>query len=378
MRVEPRTSLLRRTPDDSDPVERAVVANAEVLVVVTALADPVPRPRLVDRCLVAAYDGGLVPLLCLTKDDLAPPDELRGALRAARRRGRRHRPRRRRPRRRGAARAARRPHQRAVRAVRRRQVARWSTGWCRTPTGPSATVTGVGKGRHVSSSAVALELPGGGTVIDTPGVRSFGLGAVTPDRVLAAFPDLARGGGRVPAGLRPPRGHARLRARRRGRGRAGRARRGWTRCAGCWSPCSRRRTERYDPAGTWAPPPEGRTTTTRSLRRSLRCCSALNICVCAVAQDRDDEVVAGPRRQADLLAQDVALGELEALPGHEQVLEDGAGRRARRGDAEQPAGRLGRHDDAVGPAVAQQRRVLRLADGRDDVGARGCAGARSA
>ena len=79
VRIEPRTSLLRRTPDDTDPVERAVVANAEVLVVVTALADPVPRPRLVDRCLVAAYDGGLVPLLCLTKDDLA------AARRAARR-----------------------------------------------------------------------------------------------------------------------------------------------------------------------------------------------------------------------------------------------------------------------------------------------------
>jgi len=58
VRVEERSSLLRRTPDDSDPVERPVVANADLLVVVTALADPVPRPRLIDRCLVAAYDGG--------------------------------------------------------------------------------------------------------------------------------------------------------------------------------------------------------------------------------------------------------------------------------------------------------------------------------
>ena len=76
VRVEERTSVLRRTPDDTDPLERAVVANAEVLVVVTALADPVPRPRLIDRCLVAAFDGGLVPLLCLTKSDLASPSEL--------------------------------------------------------------------------------------------------------------------------------------------------------------------------------------------------------------------------------------------------------------------------------------------------------------
>jgi ribosome biogenesis GTPase len=61
-------------------------------------------------------------------------------------------------------------------------------------------VTGVGKGRHTSSSAIALELPGGGTVIDTPGVRSFGLGAVTPVRVLAAFPDLAEAAAACPPG----------------------------------------------------------------------------------------------------------------------------------------------------------------------------------
>ena len=44
--------------------------------IVTALADPPPRPRLIDRFLVAAYDAGLDPLLCLTKADLASPDEI--------------------------------------------------------------------------------------------------------------------------------------------------------------------------------------------------------------------------------------------------------------------------------------------------------------
>ena len=63
-----------------------------------------------------------------------------------------------------------------------------------------ADVSGVGKGRHTSSSAIALPLPGGGTVVDTPGVRSFGLGAVTPARVLAAFPDLAEAGQSCPPG----------------------------------------------------------------------------------------------------------------------------------------------------------------------------------
>jgi ribosome biogenesis GTPase len=64
------------------------------------------------------------------------------------------------------------------------------------PTAMRATgaVSAIGKGRHTSSSAVALRLPGGdGWVIDTPGVRSFGLAHVTADDLLWAFPDLEDG-----------------------------------------------------------------------------------------------------------------------------------------------------------------------------------------
>ena len=50
-----------------------------------------------------------------------------------------------------------------------------------------------GRGRHTSSSAVALALPSGGWVIDTPGVRSFGLAHVDPAKVIHAFPDLEAG-----------------------------------------------------------------------------------------------------------------------------------------------------------------------------------------
>ena len=71
--------MLRRTAnDDTDPFERVVVANADQLVIVSALADPPPRTGFIDRCLVAAYDAEIEPLLCLTKADLA------GAGRAAR------------------------------------------------------------------------------------------------------------------------------------------------------------------------------------------------------------------------------------------------------------------------------------------------------
>ena len=199
VRIEPRTSLLRRTPDDTDPVERAVVANAEVLVVVTALADPVPRPRLIDRCLVAAYDGGLQPLLCLTKNDLADPAELVALYEPL-----------------GVQVVVTGPgaDDPGVQDLRERLADRTSVLFGQSGVGKSTLVnrlvpealravgdvTGVGKGRHTSSSAIAFELPGGGTVVDTPGVRSFGLGAVTVDRVLAAFPDLAEGATFCPPG----------------------------------------------------------------------------------------------------------------------------------------------------------------------------------
>ena len=198
VRVEPRRSTLRRTADDTDPVERIIVANAEQLVIVTALADPPPRPRLIDRCLVAAFDAGLDALLCLTKPDLNGPEELLetyGALAV--------------------------PHV----VVRRgaplddlveRLVDRVSVFVGHSGVGKSTLVNGLvpdarratgivndvtGRGRHTSSSAVALRLPAGdGWVIDTPGVRSFGLAHVDLGRIIQHFPDLEAGTGLCPRG----------------------------------------------------------------------------------------------------------------------------------------------------------------------------------
>ena len=76
VQVEERQTVLRRTADDDDPYERPIVANADQLVIVTALADPPPRTGMIDRILVAGYDAGIQPLLCLTKSDLASPDVL--------------------------------------------------------------------------------------------------------------------------------------------------------------------------------------------------------------------------------------------------------------------------------------------------------------
>ena len=74
--VAERTTTLRRSADDDDAVERVLVANADQLAIVSALADPEPRTGLIDRALVAAYVAGMKPLLCLTKSDLADPETL--------------------------------------------------------------------------------------------------------------------------------------------------------------------------------------------------------------------------------------------------------------------------------------------------------------
>jgi len=200
VRVAPRRSVLRRSADDTDPVERVIVANAEQLGIVTALADPPPRLRLIDRFLVAAYDAGLDPLLLLTKADLAGPDEILAAYRPL---GVRYL-------------VTGRPLAEDVLDELRRLLAdRVSVLVGHSGVGKSTLVNALipeasravgpvspvtGRGRHTSSSVVALRLPGGGWIIDTPGLRSFGLGHISAGRVAQAFPDLAGGLAGCPPG----------------------------------------------------------------------------------------------------------------------------------------------------------------------------------
>jgi ribosome biogenesis GTPase len=189
VRIRPRETLLRRSADDTDAVERVLVANADQLMIVVAAANPEPRPRLVDRYLVAAYDAGIRPFLVLTKTDLADPEPFLAnfagldipVVRSAQ----------------GAWPV----DELAPLLAGHTTVAVGHSGVGKSTlvnalvpgtdraTGDVNAVTG--RGRHTSSSTLSLRVPTGGWIIDTPGVRSFGLGHVDPANILRGFPDLA-------------------------------------------------------------------------------------------------------------------------------------------------------------------------------------------
>ncbi|MFF3864840.1 ribosome small subunit-dependent GTPase A [Micromonospora sp. NPDC001898] len=207
VRIAERSSVLRRTADDDETtaegrLERVVVANADQLVIVSALADPPPRTGFIDRCLVAAYDADIEPLLCLTKADLAGPEQVLGYYAELE-----------------LPYVLIRPDS-DLDALRDLLTGRVSVMVGHSGVGKSTlvnrlvpdadravgVVSAIGRGRHTSTSAVALRLlprPGAlrsgasatatGWIVDTPGVRSFGLAHVSANSLLHGFPDLVEG-----------------------------------------------------------------------------------------------------------------------------------------------------------------------------------------
>ncbi|CAB4621040.1 MAG: ribosome small subunit-dependent GTPase A [Actinobacteria bacterium] len=191
VRLEPRTSLLRRSADDSDQVERVIVANATQMVIVVAIANPEPRTRLIDRYLAAAYDAGLKPILVITKTDLANPDDFLANFDGL-----------------SIPVVLNRSDKPALPLLRDLLSGQTSVFVGHSGVGKSTLVNSLaphalratggvnivtGRGRHTSSSVRAIKLDSsfnGGWIIDTPGVRSFGLGHVKPENLLKSFEDL--------------------------------------------------------------------------------------------------------------------------------------------------------------------------------------------
>jgi ribosome biogenesis GTPase / thiamine phosphate phosphatase len=193
--IQERKSLLRRTADDTDPTERNIVANADQLLIVQALANPTPRIRFIDRCIIAAKSAGIRPVIILTKNDLADDAEIRKIyadmdvdIFTTKIDG-------------DISELAKAIGGQVNAVIGHSGVGKSTLVNALVPDADRAVghvnvVTG--RGRHTSTSAIAIELPGGGWIVDTPGVRSFGLGHVKPESLINFYPELIPGTAKCP------------------------------------------------------------------------------------------------------------------------------------------------------------------------------------
>ncbi|MFN3412779.1 MAG: ribosome small subunit-dependent GTPase A [Thermoanaerobaculum sp.] len=185
-----KTTLTRKSPGEERP--RVIAANVDQAVVVLAAKLPEPNPRLLDRLLVACHHAGIRPIVCVNKVDqgielVEPwlPDYQDAGYEV---------------------------YLTSARTARgmgnlKRALAGKTTLFCGpSGVGKSALLNAIhpgyrlqegsisdatGKGRHTTTTAQLLPLPGGGFVVDTPGIREFGLWDLKPEQLTECFPDIA-------------------------------------------------------------------------------------------------------------------------------------------------------------------------------------------
>jgi ribosome biogenesis GTPase len=183
-------ALARRRPGAADR-EQVVAANIDFVLVVESL-DRGPNPRRIERATALAWDGGATPIVILTKTDVCP--NVAEAVGRARE---------------GAPFSDVVPVS-AVTGDGLEDVAeRLTAGTTAVLLGPSgagkSTLTnrllgeerlavsevrsGDAKGRHTTTSRELVALPGGGCLIDTPGIRELGLW-LHAEAVNTAFPEI--------------------------------------------------------------------------------------------------------------------------------------------------------------------------------------------
>ena len=188
-RIEPRTTALARTVRGRRHV---LVANIEQMFVIGSLAQPVLKPNLIDRFLVAAEAYGILPIICLNKVDLVDPADFEPTagvygqlgyrvlfLSAATGEG--------------------------TERLRERMVGHRSVVVGQSGVGKSSLLNavepGLGlrvravsreseKGRHTTTTAQLVELQSGGHILDTPGIRQWQLWDVEPHELAGFFRDL--------------------------------------------------------------------------------------------------------------------------------------------------------------------------------------------
>ena len=191
--VLPRRSALTRPDVFSSHLQQVIVANADQLLAVASWRNPALWPELLDRYLIAAERHNLRPLICLNKVDLADDRrECQAALQPYAGLG---------------------YHTVLASALTREGVAELRELLCGKTT-VLAGLSGVGKssllsavqpglnlriaevsarrheGRHTTVQVNLLKLEMGGQVVDTPGIREFGLSGLHRSELVRFYPEM--------------------------------------------------------------------------------------------------------------------------------------------------------------------------------------------
>jgi ribosome biogenesis GTPase / thiamine phosphate phosphatase len=189
--ILPRRTVLSR-PDPANPrEERLIAANIDLVVNVVSLKAPPLRPRLIDRFLIAIQRGGAQPVICVNKIDLA--DDRDAALAPLRvyeelgvpvvscstKSGE------------GIANLRTLIEGKTCALVGHSGVGKSSilNALDARLNLPTADVVKRGTGRHTTTASTLIDLGDDTYVIDTPGIREFGLWDITPESLRAAFPE---------------------------------------------------------------------------------------------------------------------------------------------------------------------------------------------
>ena len=191
--VLPRRNVLARPSVSARHLRQIVVANADQLLIVSSWREPIIWLELIDRYLIAAERSGLDPVICVNKIDLAA-DSME------------------------AAETVRPYSDLDIRVVLSSAATGEGVGELRdiltgrttvlaglSGTGKSslaaaaepgldlktaAVSEGTGEGKHTTTSATLFPLSGGGALVDTPGIREFGLAGLRRRELASLFPEL--------------------------------------------------------------------------------------------------------------------------------------------------------------------------------------------
>ena len=191
--ILPRRNVFARLDTRPPHAPRPIAANLDLVVIVAAVEDPPPRPRLLDRCLAAAWREGITPAVCLNKIDLPSS----AAHLAARREietytdlG-------------VAVLACSARTGEGLDELRRLLQGKTAAFVGHSGVGKSSLLNALfpgldlaaapvraagGKGRHTTTAAYLAAMDDGTMIFDTPGFREFGVEA-SADELRRAFPD---------------------------------------------------------------------------------------------------------------------------------------------------------------------------------------------